>query len=137
MSGGSVPASKNPLAVIFQTARQDGFRSIYTGCSTLILGTAFKASVRFLSFDAIKNLLADSNGKLSPGRGIMAGMAAGVVESVVAVTPTERIKTALYVPTTPPFFIIASRLNVVFFPASTTQDQQRGVTMAAHTRCGQ
>ncbi|KAL6868744.1 CtIP- endonuclease [Amphichorda felina] len=95
VSGGSVPASKNPLAVILQTARQDGFRAIYTGCSTLILGTAFKAGVRFLSFDAIKNLLADSNGKLSPGRGIMAGMVAGAVESVVAVTPTERIKTAL------------------------------------------
>lgn len=40
-------------------------------------------------------MLADSNGKLSPGRGILAGMVAGAVESVVAVTPTERIKTAL------------------------------------------
>lgn len=40
-------------------------------------------------------MLADSNGKLSPGRGILTGMVAGAVESVVAVTPTERIKTAL------------------------------------------
>lgn len=83
--------------MILQTARQDGVRAIYTGCSTLILGTAFKAGVRFLSFDTIRNLLADSNGTLSPARGILAGMVAGVVESVVAVTPTERIKTALYV----------------------------------------
>lgn len=96
-SGVSIPVSKNPLAVILQTARQDGVRAIYTGCSTLILGTAFKAGVRFLSFDTIRNLLADSNGALSPARGILAGMVAGVVESVVAVTPTERIKTALYV----------------------------------------
>ncbi|BCS29358.1 uncharacterized protein APUU_70928S [Aspergillus puulaauensis] len=93
--GVSAPVSKNPLAVILQTARQDGVRAIYTGCSTLILGTAFKAGVRFLSFDTIRNLLADSNGVLSPARGILAGMVAGVVESVVAVTPTERIKTAL------------------------------------------
>ncbi|KAK8127029.1 uncharacterized protein PG998_002788 [Apiospora kogelbergensis] len=66
-SGGS----KNPFAVLAQVSREHGFRSIYTGCSTLILG------------------------RLSPARGILAGMAAGAVESVVAVTPTERIKTAL------------------------------------------
>lgn len=90
-----IPASKNPLAVISQTARQDGIRAIYTGCSTLILGTAFKSGVRFLSFDAIKKLLADSDGKLSPGRGILAGMVAGAFESIIALTPTERIKTAL------------------------------------------
>ncbi|KAE8417484.1 mitochondrial carrier domain-containing protein [Aspergillus pseudocaelatus] len=94
-SGISTPASRHPLAVILQTARHDGVRGIYTGCSTLILGTAFKAGVRFLSFDTIKNLLADADGTLSPARGILAGMVAGTVESVVAVTPTERIKTAL------------------------------------------
>lgn len=60
-----------------------------------VQGTACKAGVRFLSFDAIKNKLVDSNGKLSPGRGILAGMTAGAVESVLVVTPTERIKTAL------------------------------------------
>lgn len=87
--------SRNPLAVVSQTARQDGIRAIYTGCSTLILGTAFKAGVRFLSFDAIKSQLVDSEGKLSPARAIAAGMCAGAVESVVAVTPTERVKTAL------------------------------------------
>ncbi|KAL3492167.1 mitochondrial carrier domain-containing protein [Aspergillus germanicus] len=91
----SAPISKNPFAVISQTARQDGIRAIYTGCSTLILGTAFKAGVRFLSFDSIKNILADADGRLSPARGILAGMVAGTVESVIAVTPTERIKTAL------------------------------------------
>ncbi|KAL4811445.1 mitochondrial carrier domain-containing protein [Aspergillus unguis] len=93
--GASSTISRNPFAVIFQTARQDGVRAIYTGCSTLILGTAFKAGVRFLSFDTIKNQLSDADGSLSPGRGILAGMIAGMVESVVAVTPTERIKTAL------------------------------------------
>lgn len=55
-----------------------------------------KASVRFLSFDSIRNILSDDSGRLSAGRGILAGLLAGCVESVVAVTPTERIKTALY-----------------------------------------
>jgi solute carrier family 25 citrate transporter 1 len=63
--------------------------------TSLFKGTAFKASVRFLTFDSIKNALSDDSGKLSPSRGILAGMAAGCVESLVAVTPTERIKTAL------------------------------------------
>ncbi|KAJ4381472.1 CtIP- endonuclease [Didymella sp. IMI 355093] len=87
--------SRNPFAVMAQVARSDGVVAIYTGCSTLILGTAFKAGVRFLSFDAIRNRLVDERGVLSPGRGMLAGMLAGAVESVAAVTPTERIKTAL------------------------------------------
>ncbi|KAL5379315.1 hypothetical protein DPSP01_008587 [Paraphaeosphaeria sporulosa] len=87
--------SKNPFTVIVQVARANGFGAIYTGCSTLIIGTAVKAGVRFLSFDAIRSQLADECGVLSPGRGLLAGMLAGTVESVVAVTPTERIKTAL------------------------------------------
>ncbi|KAM0335698.1 hypothetical protein ACHAQA_000748 [Verticillium albo-atrum] len=87
--------SRNPMAVISQVVRQDGFRGVYTGCSTLILGTTFKAGVRFLSFDSIRNMLMDDEGRLSPARGMLAGMIAGAVESVVAVTPTERVKTAL------------------------------------------
>ncbi|KAH8590540.1 mitochondrial carrier domain-containing protein [Bisporella sp. PMI_857] len=84
---------------IFRTlqtiVKGEGLGALYTGCSTLVIGTAFKASVRFLTFDSIKAALADSNGKLSAGNGILAGMAAGCIESVVAVTPTERLKTAL------------------------------------------
>lgn len=91
----SAGGSRNPFAAIAQVARSDGVGAIYTGCSTLILGTAFKAGVRFLSFDSIRTRLADERGVLSPGRGILAGMLAGAVESVAAVTPTERIKTAL------------------------------------------
>lgn len=88
-------ASKNPLVVIRNIVATDGIGAIYTGCSTLVIGTVLKASVRFLSFDVIRNILADESGRLSPARGMLAGMIAGTVESVVAVTPTERIKTAL------------------------------------------
>ncbi|PVI06864.1 mitochondrial carrier [Periconia macrospinosa] len=88
-------SSSNPFAIIATTARTDGIAAIYTGCTTLIVGTAFKAGVRFLSFDSIRKQLADESGALSPARGILAGMLAGTVESVIAVTPTERVKTAL------------------------------------------
>ena len=55
-----------------------------------------KDGVRFLSFDLIKNAFKDpETGTLSPMRNLLAGMSAGVVASVFAVTPSERIKTAL------------------------------------------
>lgn len=55
-----------------------------------------KDGVRFLFFDQIKEAFADpETGTLSPIRNLLAGMAAGVAASITAVTPTERIKTAL------------------------------------------
>lgn len=49
-----------------------------------------------MSFDSIKNALKDpETGTLSPLRNLLAGMASGVVASTLAVTPTERLKTAL------------------------------------------
>ncbi|RFU26053.1 hypothetical protein B7463_g10284, partial [Scytalidium lignicola] len=87
--------TRNPLVLIRQIVVSEGIGSLYTGCSVLVLGTICKASVRFLTFDYIKNALADDKGRLSTSKGILAGMAAGCVESVVAVTPTERIKTTL------------------------------------------
>ncbi|EED23360.1 tricarboxylate transport protein, putative [Talaromyces stipitatus ATCC 10500] len=87
--------TRNPLILIRDIVRIEGISALYTGCTTLVVGTAFKASVRFLTFDSIKNALADEKGHLSKSSGILAGMMAGCVESVVAVTPTERIKTAL------------------------------------------
>lgn len=50
-----------------------------------------------MTFDTIKSQLVDKNGKLSAGSGILAGMSAGAVESITVVTPTERLKTAVYV----------------------------------------
>ncbi|KAF9636622.1 hypothetical protein BFW01_g7518 [Lasiodiplodia theobromae] len=89
------PSSTNPFHVLLHTARTEGIPAIYAGCSTLVLGTALKAGVRFTTFDSVKNSLAGPDGRLSPARSIFAGSVAGAVESVVAVTPTERIKTAL------------------------------------------
>lgn len=88
-------ASKNPFFLLRHTVATEGLRAVYTGCSALAIGTALKAGVRFMTFDTIKAQLADEHGRLSAANGILAGMAAGAVESAVAVTPTERIKTAL------------------------------------------
>jgi solute carrier family 25 (mitochondrial citrate transporter), member 1 len=52
-------------------------------------------SIGFVSFEQYKRLLADENGKVSGPRNVIAGFFAGMTESLVAVTPTESIKTTL------------------------------------------
>ncbi|KAF1926696.1 mitochondrial carrier [Didymella exigua CBS 183.55] len=92
----TVPSSHhNPFSVIYNVARYEGIGTLYTGCSTLVLGTAFKVSVRFASFSYFRRHLADEHGALTPARGVLAGSLAGLTESVIAVTPTERLKTLL------------------------------------------
>lgn len=89
-------ASRNPLVLIYSTAKAQGIGSIYVGCPAFIVGNTAKAGVRFLGFDIIKNLLRDpQTGELSGPRGVIAGLGAGLLESVVAVTPFEAIKTGL------------------------------------------
>ena len=48
-----------------------------------------------MSFEQYKRLLADSEGKVSGPRNVLAGFGAGVTESLLAVTPAESIKTTL------------------------------------------
>lgn len=76
--------------------KNEGLRALYKGCGALVFGSVGKDAVRFVFFDQIKEAFADpETGTLTPGRNLLAGMAAGVVASITAVTPTERIKTAL------------------------------------------
>lgn len=59
-------------------------------------GNIAKDSLRFLTFDRIKSAFASpETGQLSATRSLLAGMTAGIVASTFAVTPSERIKTAM------------------------------------------
>lgn len=70
-------------------------REWYTGCTTAIVGNAVKAGVRFVAFDTYKHLLSDENGHISGPRTVLAGFGAGITESLLAVTPSESVKTQL------------------------------------------
>jgi solute carrier family 25 citrate transporter 1 len=86
----------NPFRAVRDIVRTEGARALYKGCTSLVVGSIAKDGVRFLSFDALKRAYADpATGALTPARNILAGMSAGVLASLTAVTPTERIKTAL------------------------------------------
>ena len=67
----------------------------YAGCTTLIIGNAIKAGVRFTAYDAYTNALKDAEGNVSGPSTVLAGFGTGITESLVAVTPFESIKTQL------------------------------------------
>lgn len=91
-----LPTPRNPFTVVTRIYQEEGLRALYKGCGALVFGSVGKDAVRFLFFDQIKEQFADPvTGTLSPGRNLLAGMVTGVVASITAVTPTERIKTAL------------------------------------------
>ncbi|GAA6023022.1 hypothetical protein JCM10207_002043 [Rhodosporidiobolus poonsookiae] len=91
-AGGS---ATTPGAILRQTWQTRGVTGFYTGCGPVVAGNALKAGVRFLTYDTVRDALRDSEGKISPGRTVLAGLAAGAIESIAAVTPSEAIKTRL------------------------------------------
>ncbi|KAI0798173.1 mitochondrial tricarboxylate transporter [Abortiporus biennis] len=91
-SGGK---KESPITIIRDTLRTKGVTGLYSGCSALVVGNALKAGVRFVSYDHFKHLLADAEGKVSPARSLLAGLGAGMMEALFAVTPSETIKTKL------------------------------------------
>ena len=91
-----IPTPRNPFLVVARVYQNEGLAALYKGCSALVIGSVAKDGIRFLSFDTIKETFKDhETGTLTPLRNLGAGMCSGVVASIFAVTPTERIKTAL------------------------------------------
>ncbi|KAJ1908060.1 hypothetical protein IWQ60_011749 [Tieghemiomyces parasiticus] len=86
---------KGPVDCVLQTVRTQGVTALYRGLSAMVIGTAAKAGVRFLSYDYFKAQLADDQGQLKGVRSLLAGLGAGMTEALFVVTPTEAIKTKL------------------------------------------
>lgn len=86
---------QGPIALIRETLKTQGVTGLYSGCTALIVGNAVKAGVRFVSYDHFKHMLADPQGKVSAPRSLVAGLGAGMMEAIFAVTPSETIKTKL------------------------------------------
>lgn len=58
----------------------------------MVIGNAAKAGVRFTTYDQFKSYLKDEEGHLTAPRSMLAGLGAGMMEAVFAVTPSETIK---------------------------------------------
>ncbi|XP_043259440.1 putative tricarboxylate transport protein, mitochondrial [Colletes gigas] len=92
---GKSGASKQYTGVwncLTKTVKNHGFFGLYKGLSVLVYGSIPKSAVRFGSFETIKGVLVDENGKLNTSTSLLAGMCAGVSEAILAVTPMEAIK---------------------------------------------
>ncbi|KAI1659465.1 mitochondrial carrier [Daldinia decipiens] len=69
---------------------------LYKGLGAVLTGIVPKMAIRFTSFEAYKQMLADAETRAISGSGtFVAGLAAGVTEAVAVVTPMEVIKIRL------------------------------------------
>jgi solute carrier family 25 citrate transporter 1 len=69
---------------------------LYKGLGAVMTGIVPKMAIRFTSFEAYKQLLADKQtGQVSGRATFLAGLAAGVTEAVAVVTPMEVVKIRL------------------------------------------
>ncbi len=79
---------------LFQTIRTHGFLGLYAGSMPLIVGSSAKQAARWTAYEKVSSLFPrDENGKLSVFANATAGVAAGVSEALLAVTPMESLKT--------------------------------------------
>ena len=85
---------ESPLIILKRFTKEKGIASLYKGVDVHIVGTALKAGVRFLSFGYFKEKL-KADGELTNPRLLLAGLMSGVTEALIAVTPSETIKTKL------------------------------------------
>jgi len=89
------PVFKGPWDVLQQTVRTKGVLGLYRGLSSLVIGSFMKTGTRFTAFNQFKRLLEDEKGKLTASRSAMCGVATGIAEAAIAVTPMETVKTKM------------------------------------------
>ncbi len=95
LSGSTKPPFTGVISGLSYTVRTTGFFSLYRGLSVTLVLSMPKAGIRFGGNAYFKTLLADEKGKLTMAKQFLAGMGAGTVEAIFAVTPMETIKTKL------------------------------------------
>eukprot|EP00750_Incisomonas_marina_P033387 INCI9833.1.p1 GENE.INCI9833.1~~INCI9833.1.p1 ORF type:complete len:288 (-),score=46.92 INCI9833.1:122-985(-) len=78
-----------------QKVRTQGIMSLYRGLVPIVLGSMPKAGIRFGGYTLAANYLQDENKKMGSLESVMAGVVAGSLEAVLAVTPLETLKTRL------------------------------------------
>lgn len=80
-----------------EACRTSGIRALYGGAGVFCASNAAKSGIRFLTFDLVKDRLPrdPETGKHTATSSMLAGIAAGVAESVTVVTPGENLKTKM------------------------------------------
>eukprot|EP00879_Flechtneria_rotunda_P020846 GHRR01021947.1.p1 GENE.GHRR01021947.1~~GHRR01021947.1.p1 ORF type:complete len:299 (+),score=74.35 GHRR01021947.1:451-1347(+) len=76
-------------------ATEEGVRSLWKGLTPFATHLTLKYALRMSSNSFYQSLLRDKDGRLNDGSRLAAGLAAGVTEAVVIVTPFEVVKIRL------------------------------------------
>lgn len=88
----TVPKYTGVSNCVSLTVKEHGFFGLYRGISSLLYGSIPKASVRFATYEFLRNNFADEKGKMSQVQTLASGLGAGVAEAIVIVCPMETIK---------------------------------------------
>ncbi|KUL89747.1 hypothetical protein ZTR_00541 [Talaromyces verruculosus] len=87
------------LSILKSTYRKSGILGFYSGCPPLAVSNALKSGIRFLTFessrDYLEKVLIIKQGQRNPWVNVLAGLSAGVAESLLVVTPGEALKTRM------------------------------------------
>lgn len=86
---------KNPEFRVLKHMKEMGALRVYQGLAPLLIGSPIQGLIRFTSLEYFNNLLADEHGRTSRFSGLIAGVNAGILESILIVTPMETVKTVL------------------------------------------
>lgn len=93
MSRGTVQASLGPLGTAKRIVQREGFLALYKGLTAVYTGIIPKMAIRFVAFEQYKDLLADHTplGRSTTAT-FTAGLASGLTEAIMVVTPAEVCK---------------------------------------------
>ena len=92
-SRGTVQASLGPYGTAKRIVQREGFLALYKGLTAVYTGIVPKMAIRFVSFEQYKDLLATYTplGR-STSATFTAGLASGLTEAILVVTPAEVCK---------------------------------------------
>ena len=92
-SPGTVQASMGPIGTAKRIVQREGFFALYKGLTAVYMGIVPKMAIRFLSFEQYKDFLANNTplGRSTTAT-FTAGLASGLTEAILVVTPAEVCK---------------------------------------------
>ncbi|KAH6880543.1 mitochondrial carrier domain-containing protein [Thelonectria olida] len=90
-------SSASSVRLLIDAVKGPGPGVLYTGSAAFCVSNASKSGVRFLTFDAVRDRLPkdSTTGKPTKVSNMLAGVVAGLAESITVVTPGENIKTKI------------------------------------------
>jgi len=90
---GTVQATLGPIGTAKRIVQREGFFALYKGLTAVYTGIVPKMAIRFVSFEQYKDLLANNTplGR-STSATFTAGLASGLTEAILVVTPAEVCK---------------------------------------------